>query len=71
MAPDEMERRAMSQDNIELNGVTYAWPKRPVVVVCINGGDQEYFDHGVKAGIIPNNDGPIDFLDPSDKSPLP
>ena len=23
----------------ELNGVTYDWPKRPVVVVCIDGGD--------------------------------
>ena len=42
-----------------------------MVLVCIDGGDPEYFDHDVKAGIIPNNDGPIDFLDPSDKSPLP
>ena len=39
---------------ITLNGVTYRWPDRPVVVVCIDGGDPAYFDHGVKAGIIPN-----------------
>ncbi|MDA0998794.1 MAG: phosphonoacetate hydrolase [Proteobacteria bacterium] len=44
----------MHPDSVQLNGTTYAWPKRPVVVVCIDGGDPEYFDHGVKAGIIPN-----------------
>lgn len=44
----------MSRDQIELNGVKYAWPKRPVVVVCIDGGDPEYMDHGFAAGIIPN-----------------
>ena len=44
----------MSGESIELNGVGYAWPDRPVAVVCIDGGDPEYFEHGLKAGIIPN-----------------
>ncbi len=44
----------MATEKIELNGVDYAWPQRPVVVVCIDGGDPEYFEHGIKAGIIPN-----------------
>ncbi|MSO94060.1 MAG: phosphonoacetate hydrolase [Rhodospirillales bacterium] len=39
---------------ITLNGVTYRWPSRPVVVVCIDGGDPAYFEHGVKSGIVPN-----------------
>lgn len=43
----------MHPESVELNGTTYAWPSRPVVVVCIDGGDPEYFDHGFKAGIIP------------------
>ncbi|MEE8139461.1 MAG: phosphonoacetate hydrolase [Alphaproteobacteria bacterium] len=44
----------MATEKIELNGVEYAWPRRPVAVVCIDGGDPEYFEHGLKAGIIPN-----------------
>ena len=38
----------------ELNGVTYDWPKRPVVVVCIDGGDPAYFERGLSDGILPN-----------------
>ena len=44
----------MSGNDIELNGVTYRWPSRPVVVVCIDGGDPEYMDYGFNTGIIPN-----------------
>ena len=44
----------MAKTSVNLNGVTYRWPSRPVVVVCIDGGDPEYFEHGLKAGIIPN-----------------
>ncbi len=39
---------------VELNGTSYRWPSRPVVVVCIDGGDPSYFERGVKDGIIPN-----------------
>ncbi len=44
----------MDRAGIELNGVRYRWPSRPVVVVCIDGGDPAYFERGVRDGIIPN-----------------
>ena len=43
----------MDRAGIELNGVRYRWPSRPVVVVCIDGGDPAYFERGVKDGIVP------------------
>ena len=39
---------------IELNGVEYDWPARPVVVVCVDGGDPAYFEWGLAEGILPN-----------------
>jgi phosphonoacetate hydrolase len=39
---------------VTLNGVRYRWPKRAVVVVCVDGGDPAYFDRALKDGIIPN-----------------
>jgi phosphonoacetate hydrolase len=39
---------------IRLNGIDYAWPVRPVVVVCIDGGDPAYFERGLRDGIMPN-----------------
>ncbi len=39
---------------LTVNGTDYRWPDHPVVVVCIDGGDPEYIEHGVAAGIIPN-----------------
>src|SRR5262245_37807265 len=44
----------MSLSGIQLNGVRYRWPSRPVVVVVIDGGDPAYFEQGVRDGIIPN-----------------
>jgi phosphonoacetate hydrolase len=40
--------------SIHLNGVDYAWPTQPVVVVCIDGGDPAYIAQGLADGIIPN-----------------
>ncbi len=40
--------------SIHLNGVDYAWPSQPVVVVCIDGGDPAYIEQGLADGIIPN-----------------
>ena len=53
-----MERgREMPKDGdkpaVRVNGVEYRWPRRPLVVVCIDGGDPAYFDRGLKDGIIP------------------
>ena len=39
--------------NIELNGVNYRLPEVSVVVVCVDGGDPEYFRAARKAGAIP------------------
>lgn len=39
---------------VELNGVRYRWPSRPVVVVCIDGGDPAYFERGIEDGVVPN-----------------
>jgi phosphonoacetate hydrolase len=44
----------MDRSGIELNGVRYRWPSRPVVVVIIDGGDPAYIDKGVRDGVIPN-----------------
>ena len=39
---------------VPLNGVTYRAPDSPVVVVCVDGGDPEYFEAAERAGVIPN-----------------
>ena len=44
----------MAAKNLAVNGTDYRWPDDPLVVVCIDGGDQTYIAHRVSAGIIPN-----------------
>jgi len=39
---------------VDVNGIRYRWPKQPVVVVCIDGGDPAYFRQGLEEGFIPN-----------------
>jgi len=39
---------------VRVNGTEYGWPRKPLVVVCIDGGDPAYFDHGLEHGYIPN-----------------
>ncbi|MEO8345972.1 MAG: phosphonoacetate hydrolase [Betaproteobacteria bacterium] len=39
---------------IVVNGVPYRWPMRPVVVVCIDGGDPAYLRQFLADGVIPN-----------------
>src|ERR1043166_8764034 len=43
-----------SHPEIDVNGVRYRWPERPVVVVCNDGGDPEYLERALKAGLVPN-----------------
>ena len=43
-----------SMKTVSLNGVTYHWPKQPVVVICVDGGDPAYFEQGCQDGIMPN-----------------
>lgn len=44
----------MRSRSVVLNGVTYQWPERPVVVVCIDGGDPAYIEQGIHDDGIPN-----------------
>jgi phosphonoacetate hydrolase len=39
---------------VNVNGGRYRWPKRPVVVVCIDGGDPAYLQEYLKDNAIPN-----------------
>ena len=37
-----MSTQAKSKKNIEVNGRRYAWPKHPLVVICIDGSEPDY-----------------------------
>ena len=43
-----------SKPTVHVNGIDYRWPLRPVVVVCIDGGDPAYLKQFLAEGIIPN-----------------
>jgi len=45
---------ATPRTTVNVNGVDYRWPKRPVAVVCIDGGDPAYLQQFLKDGGIPN-----------------
>ena len=44
----------MSNPAVMVNGTQYRWPDRPLVVVCIDGGDPAYFRRFLNEGAIPN-----------------
>ena len=46
--------KSTSKPAVAVNGKNYHWPRKPVVVVCIDGGDPAYFEHGIEHGYIPN-----------------
>ena len=46
--------RSGNRAAVKVNGTDYRWPRKPLVVVCIDGGDPAYFDHGLTHGYIPN-----------------
>lgn len=39
--------------NITVNGRSYAWPDRPVVVVCVDGSEPAYMEEAIAAGVMP------------------
>jgi len=45
---------ATPRTTVNVNGIDYRWPKRPVAVVCIDGGDPAYLQQFLKDGCIPN-----------------
>ena len=43
-----------SKAAVNVNGVNYRMPTRPVAVVCIDGGDPAYLRQFLKDGAVPN-----------------
>ena len=50
----ELDTATRNNSAIEANGIAYRWPKKPVVVVCIDGGDPAYLRRFLAEGAIPN-----------------
>ena len=42
-----------SQQTVEVNGRSYAWPQAPVVVVCVDGCEPDYLVQARRAGVMP------------------
>lgn len=40
--------------SVQVNGTPYRWPLRPVVVVCIDGGDPRYLQRYLADGTVPH-----------------
>jgi phosphonoacetate hydrolase len=49
-----MAQMSREQPLVDVNGVKYRWPHRPVVVICIDGGDPAYLRQFLADGSIPN-----------------
>src|SRR6185295_12967876 len=45
---------AEAKARVDVNGVKYRWPTRPVAVVCIDGGDPAYLRQFLADGSVPN-----------------
>ena len=39
--------------SINVNGRSYAWPKQPLVVVCIDGSEPDYIEQAIAGGHMP------------------
>jgi phosphonoacetate hydrolase len=44
---------SQSARSLTVNGRTYAWPRRPVVVVCVDGCEPDYLTRAIAAGAMP------------------
>jgi hypothetical protein len=44
---------AAMSEAIELNGRRYRTPRRPTVVICVDGCDPEYIERGIPEGVFP------------------
>jgi phosphonoacetate hydrolase len=42
-----------SPHTLQVNGRSYPWMKQPVVVVCVDGCEQEYINQAIQAGVTP------------------
>src|SRR6202161_4558032 len=43
----------VSEPTVEVNGRSYAAPKRPTVVIIVDGFDPAYLEHGIANGTLP------------------
>lgn len=46
----------MTKSPVTVNGRTYNWPKRSLVVICLDGSEPAYTDEARKRGLMPNLD---------------
>ncbi|MBI1986390.1 MAG: phosphonoacetate hydrolase [Rhodospirillales bacterium] len=60
---------AAARESVTVNGRTYAWPSRPVVVVCIDGSEPAYIEKAVAAGLKTGADLRADCVVPSFTNP--
>ena len=44
---------SQSARSLTVNGRTYAWPRRPVVVVCVDGCEPDYLTRAIAASAMP------------------
>ena len=42
-----------SPQSVSVNGRSYQWPSKPLVVVCIDGSEPDYIEQAIKAGVMP------------------
>ncbi|MFL9877064.1 phosphonoacetate hydrolase [Herbaspirillum rhizosphaerae] len=43
----------LTPQHLQVNGRNYPWMKKPVVVVCVDGCEQEYINQAIQAGVTP------------------
>ena len=43
----------MAGSSVSVNGKTYAWPRAPLVAVCVDGSEPAYMDEAIAAGRMP------------------
>ncbi|HEX4766167.1 MAG TPA: phosphonoacetate hydrolase [Lichenihabitans sp.] len=49
-----MTMHARIGKTVSVNGRSYAWPRQPTVVVCIDGSEPGYIEKAIEAGLAPN-----------------
>src|SRR5215208_4580622 len=47
-----IQSRAMNND-VEVNGRRYRWPRQPCHVITVDGGDPRYFEAALERGLMP------------------
>ena len=44
---------ARTDKAIQVNGRNYAWPRQPLVAVCVDGSEPDYIENAIAAGVMP------------------